>query len=61
LKLFPVSFSIGLDRFLILTGSSKKNIIGRSSESRISEAVTSDSLIFGWTTMSNTSPFPAGE
>jgi hypothetical protein len=35
------------------------NIIGRWSESKISETMTSVTLIFWWTTMCSTSPLPA--
>jgi hypothetical protein len=56
-----VNFSVGSERFLILTWSSMWNIIGKWSESRIFETVTLKSPIFWWTTMSSMSPFPAWE
>jgi hypothetical protein len=37
------------------------NIIGRWSESRMSETITPDSLTFWWATRSSTSPFAEGE
>jgi hypothetical protein len=56
-----VNFSVGSRRFVILTWSSLWNTIGRWSESKISEKMTYDTLIFWWTTISRTSPFPAGQ
>jgi hypothetical protein len=56
-----LNFSIWSERFLILTWSNMWNITGRWSESKISETITSDTLIFWWTTISSTSPFPLGE
>jgi hypothetical protein len=44
-----------------LTWSSTWNIIDRWSESKTLETVTSDTLIYWWTTVSTTSPFHAGE
>jgi hypothetical protein len=41
-----VNFSFGSERFLILTWSSMWNTIGRWSESKISETITSDTDIF---------------
>jgi hypothetical protein len=56
-----VNFFTGSERFSVLTWSRMCNIVGRWSESKISDMITPVSLIFWWTTMSNTSPFPAGE
>jgi hypothetical protein len=56
-----VNFSRGYGRFLILTKSSMWNTIGRWSESKISDTMTSETLILWWTTISSTSPFPAWE
>jgi hypothetical protein len=44
-----------------LTWSNMWNVTGRWSESRLSEAMTSDILTVWWTAISNRSPFPAGE
>jgi hypothetical protein len=57
----PMNFSAGSKRFLFLTWSSMWNAIGRRSESRLSETITFDNLIFWWTTMPSSSQFPAGE
>jgi hypothetical protein len=43
-----VNFSFGSEKFLILTWSSMWSIIGKWSESTISEMVTTDCLIFWW-------------
>jgi hypothetical protein len=56
-----VNFSMGSEKFLILTWSSMWNIIGKWSESGILETVTLESPIFWWATMSSMSPFPAGD
>jgi hypothetical protein len=56
-----VIFAIGSEIFLIWIWFSMWNIIGRWSESKISETMTSDILLFWWTTISSTSPFHAGE
>jgi hypothetical protein len=44
-----------------LTWSSTWNIIGRWSESKISDTLTYDTVIFWCTTISSKSPFAAGE
>jgi hypothetical protein len=54
-------FSMGSERFLILTWSSMWNNIDKWSESRILETATLESLIFWWTIMSSMSPFTSGE
>jgi hypothetical protein len=56
-----VNLLTGPERFIVLTWSSKRKTTGRWSESRISEMMTSDSRTFLCTTISSTSPFPAGE
>jgi hypothetical protein len=56
-----VNFSTSERFLLVLTWSSMWNTIGKWSESKISETITPDSLIFWSTTMSGRSQFPAGE
>jgi hypothetical protein len=56
-----VNFSIGSERFLVVTWSSMWKSIGRWSYSRTSATMTSDSRTFWWTSISSTSPFPAGK
>ena len=56
-----VNFSTWAEGSLVLTWSSMWKIIGRWSESKVSDTVISYSRTFWWTSMSRTSPFPAGE
>jgi hypothetical protein len=57
-----VNFSSRFKICLVLTWSRMWNIIGKWSESRVSERITSESLIFLCTTISSaSSPFPTRE
>jgi hypothetical protein len=56
-----VNLLTGSERFLLLMWSSKWKIIGRWSECRMSETMTSDSRTSLCTAISSTSPFPVGE
>jgi hypothetical protein len=52
-----VYFLLVLERLLVLTSYSMWKTIGKWSESRTSEIMTSDSLIFWWIIISNTTTF----